>query len=119
MGYQVMTAAVAALALAGSMPAQAQVYVDAPPAYVVPQYAPPPVVVAPVPRYVAPPAAYVAPGYAYGSYGYGGYAYDDYAAAPRVYVAPPVVSEGYVAVDSYTGRRCTMRPDGFRWCWTP
>jgi hypothetical protein len=28
------------------------------------------------------------------------------------------VSDGYT-VTSYSGRRCTMRADGYRWCWTP
>jgi hypothetical protein len=52
---RVMTGAIAALALAGSSGAQAQVYIAEP--------APPPVVVAPVPPaiYAAPPAIYVEP----------------------------------------------------------
>jgi hypothetical protein len=52
--------------------------------------APPPVVVAP-----PPPAVVVAP-------------------AP-VYVEPAPVT----VVDPRTGRRCTMEPSGYRWCWTP
>jgi hypothetical protein len=53
---------------------------------------------------VAPPTTYVVPR-------------DDYAYVPPAYVAPPAT--GYVTVDSVTGRRCTIKPDGYRWCWTP
>jgi hypothetical protein len=125
MTHHMLTGTIAALALVGSAAAQAQgadlyvvdpyvpaprVYV-APPAYVVPPayvaprvYVAPPVVVAPAPGYaVAPPPTYVVPR-------------DDYAYAPPAYVAPPA---GYVTVDAVTGRRCTIKPDGYRWCWTP
>jgi hypothetical protein len=115
-----LAGAMTALALVGSSAAQAQVVVEqptvvAPGAYVAP-YAAAPTYVVPVPGYaaVAPPAAYVAPGYSYGyapgySYGYA----QPYAAAPVV------TSDGYVTVNSYTGRRCTVQPDGYHWCWTP
>jgi hypothetical protein len=107
-----LTGTIAALALVGSTAAQAQgvyvvePYVAPPRVYVTPPYAAPPVVVAPGPGYVtvAPPTTYVVPR-------------DDYAYVPRAYVAPPAT--GYVTVDSVTGRRCTMKPDGYRWCWTP
>ena len=33
------------------------------------------------------------------------------------YVPGPV--PGSVVVNSYTGRWCTMQPDGWHWCWTP
>ena len=121
MTHHMLTGTIAALALVGSAAAQAQgadlyvvdpyvpaprVYV-APPAYVAPRvYAPPPVVVAPAPGYVvAPPPTYVVP------------RDDDYAYVPPAYVAPPAA--GYVIVDAVTGRRCTIKPDGYRWCWTP
>jgi len=110
MTHHILTGTIAALALVGSTAAQAQVYVVepyAPPVYVAPPvYAAPPVVVAPAPRYVpvAPPTTYVVPR-------------DDYAYVPPAYVAPP--DTGYVTVDSVTGRRCTIKPDGYRWCWTP
>jgi hypothetical protein len=116
MTHHMLTGTIAALALVGSTAAQAQgvyvvepyappVYV-APPAYVAPPvYAAPPVVVAPAPGYyVAPPTTYVVPR-------------DDYEYVPPAYVAPPAT--GYVTVDSVTGRRCTIKPDGYRWCWTP
>jgi hypothetical protein len=107
-----LTGTIAALALVGSTAAQAQgvyvvePYVAPPRVYVTPPYAAPPVVVAPGPGYVtvAPPTTYVVPR-------------DDYAYVPRAYVAPPAT--GYVTVDSVTGRRCTIKPDGYRWCWTP
>jgi hypothetical protein len=116
MTHHMLTGTIAALALVGSTAAQAQgVYIvepyAAPPVYVAPPvyaappvYVAPPVVVAPAPRYVAPPAAYVVPR-------------DDYAYVPPAYVAPPAT--GYVTVDAVTGRRCTIKPDGYRWCWTP
>ena len=115
MTHYSLTGTIAALALVGSTAAQAQgvyvvdpyappVYV-APPAYVAPPvYAAPPVFVAPAPSYVAPPTTYVVPR-------------DDYAYVPPAYVAPPAT--GYVTVDAVTGRRCTIKPDGYRWCWTP
>jgi hypothetical protein len=114
MTHHMLTGTMAALALVGSTAAQAQVYVVepyaappvyvAPPAYVAPPvYAAPPVVVAPAPGYFAPPTTYVVPR-------------DDYAYAPPAYAAPPA---GYVTVDAVTGRRCTIKPDGYRWCWTP
>jgi hypothetical protein len=53
--------------------------------------APPPVVVAPGPVVVAP-------------------------APPAVYVDPYASA---TVVDPRTGRRCTIEPSGFRWCWTP
>ena len=111
MTHHMLTGTIAALALVGSTAAQAQgvyvvePYVTAPPVYVAPPvYAAPPVVVVPAPGYVAPPTTYVVPG-------------DDYAYVPPAYVAPPAT--GYVTVDSVTGRRCTIKPDGYRWCWTP
>jgi hypothetical protein len=117
MTHHILTGTIAALALVGSTAAQAQsvyvvepyaappVYV-APPAYVAPRvYVAPPVVVAPAPGYaVAPPPTYVVPR-------------DDYAYVPPAYVAPPAT--GYVTVDAVTGRRCRIKPDGYRWCWTP
>jgi hypothetical protein len=104
-----LTGTIAALALLGSTAAQAQgVYVVepyAPPVYVAPPvYPAPPIVVAPGYVPVAPPTTYVVPR-------------DDYAYVPPAYVAPP--ASGYVTVDSVTGRRCTIKPDGYRWCWTP
>jgi hypothetical protein len=111
MTHHMLTGTIAALALVGSTVAQAQgvyvvePYVTAPPVYVAPPvYAAPPVVVAPAPRYVVPPTTYIVPR-------------DDYAYVPPAYVAPPAT--GYVTVDSVTGRRCTIKPDGYRWCWTP
>ena len=105
MTHHMLTGTIAALALVGSTAAHAQgyylvePYVTAPPIY-----AAPPVVVVPAPGYVAPPTTYVVPR-------------DDYAYVPPAYVAPP--ASGYVTVDSVTGRRCTIKPDGYRWCWTP
>ena len=111
MTHHMLTGTIAALALVGSTAVQAQgyyvvdPYVTAPPVYVAPPvYAAPPVVLAPAPRYVAPPTTYVVPS-------------DDYAYVPPAYVAPP--ASGYVTVDSVTGRRCRIKPDGYRWCWTP
>jgi hypothetical protein len=72
---------------------------------------------------------YPVPVYGAGVYPYGGL----YMAAP-VGVAAPVVgavgpyyASGYmpgpypgsVVVNSYTGRWCTIQPDGWHWCWTP
>jgi hypothetical protein len=43
-------------------------------------------------------------------------------------VLPPAVGSAYAAapvyggatvVDGRTGRSCTIKPDGYRWCWTP
>jgi hypothetical protein len=101
----------AVLALVGSTAAHAQgVYVVEPyaavpaPVYVAPQpyAAAPPVVVAPAPGYVtvAPPMTYVVPRDEEG------------------YV-PPYTAGAYTVVNSFTGRRCTIKPDGYRWCWTP
>jgi hypothetical protein len=114
MTHHMLTGTIAALALVGSTAAQAQgyyvvdPYVTAPPVYVAPPvYAAPPVVVVPAPDYVPiapPPPTYVVPR-------------DDYAYVPPAYVSPPAT--GYVTVDSVTGRRCTIKPDGYRWCWTP
>src|SRR5215510_11822848 len=116
MTHHMLTGTIAALALVGSTAAQAQgVYVVepyAPPVYVAPPvYAAPPIVVAPGPGYVtvAPPTTYVVPR--------GDYAYAPPVYAPPAYAAPPAT--GYITVDSVTGRRCTVKPDGFRWCWTP
>jgi len=124
MTHHILTGTIAALALVGSTAAQAQgVYVAdpyytappvyaappvyvAPPAYAAPPiYAAPPVVVAPGPGYVtvAPPTTYVVPR-------------DDYAYVPPAVVPP---ATGYITVDAVTGRRCTIKPDGYRWCWTP
>jgi hypothetical protein len=93
---RVLTGAIAALALAGSTAANAQVVYRAEPGPVyvnpTPYYAPAPVVVAPAPRYVAP-----------------GY---DYAYVPEPYT-------GSTVVDYRTGRSCTIEPSGYRWCWTP
>jgi hypothetical protein len=52
--------------------------------------APPPVVVAPLPPAVVAPAP--------------------------VYVEPAMP---VTVVDPRTGRRCTIEPSGYRWCWTP
>jgi hypothetical protein len=107
MTHHMLTGTIAALALVGSTAAQAQgVYVVEPYVTAPPVYAAPPVVVVPAPGYVpvAPPTTYVVPR-------------DDYAYVPPAYVAPPAT--GYVTVDSVTGRRCTIKPDGYRWCWTP
>jgi hypothetical protein len=113
MTHHMLTGTIAALALVGSTAAQAQgyyvvePYVTAPRVYVAPPvYAAPPVFVAPAPDYVPiapPPPTYVVPR-------------DDYAYVPPAYVPP---AAGYVTVDSVTGRRCTIKPDGYRWCWTP
>jgi hypothetical protein len=43
-----------------------------------------------------------------------------FAAAPYYgagYAPGPV--PGSVVVNAYTGRWCTLQPDGWRWCWTP
>jgi len=117
MTHHMLTGTLAALAVVGSSAAKAQgvyvvePYVAPPPVYVAPPvyaappvYGAPPVVVAPAPGYVVAPPAYVVPR-------------DDYAYVPRAYAAPPAA--GYVTVDSVTGRRCTIKPDGYRWCWTP
>jgi hypothetical protein len=107
MTHHMLTGTIAALALVGSTAAQAQgVYVVEP--YAPPVYVAPPVYAAP-PVYVAPPVV-VAPGPGY-------VPRDDYAYVPPVYAAPPAT--GYITVDSVTGRRCTIKPDGYRWCWTP
>jgi hypothetical protein len=115
MRHRVLTGTIAALALAGPIAAQAQdLYVVAPyaagpaPVYVSPPpYAAAPVVVAPAPGYVtvAPPVTYVVPR-------------DEYTYVPPsyTYAAP---ESGYTVVNSVTGRRCTVKPDGYRWCWTP
>jgi hypothetical protein len=89
----------AALVLLGAVGAHAQVVITDPaPVYVAPAptYSPGPVVVAP-PAVVVPPAVGSA-----------------YAAAP----AAPVYG-GATVVDGRTGRSCTIKPDGYRWCWTP
>jgi hypothetical protein len=100
----VLTSAIAALVLGGGGTAQAQIYVE-PDVYVAPLIATPPAVVVP------PSAGYVRvgprPSYNYGppqAYSYG----------PQA----PVVEE-YVTVNPRTGRRCTIYPDGYRWCWSP
>src|SRR3982074_3758349 len=95
MTHHMLTGTIAALALVGSTAAQAQGY------YVVEPYAAAPPIYAAPPVYAAPPTPYVVPG-------------DDYAYVPPAYVAPPAT--GYVTVDSVTGRRCTIKPDGYRWC---
>jgi hypothetical protein len=111
MTHHMLTGTIAALALVGSTAAQAQgVYVVepyAPPVYAAPPvYVAPPVVVTPAPGYLPapPPRILVVPR-------------DDYGYDSPPYVAPPGI--GYVTVDSVTGRRCTIKPDGYRWCWTP
>ena len=88
----------AALVLLGSVGAHAQVVIADPapaPVYVAPApiYSPAPIVVAP-PAVVLPPAVGSA-----------------YAAAP--------IYGGATVVDGRTGRSCTIKPDGYRWCWTP
>jgi hypothetical protein len=119
MTHHVLMGAIAALAVAGSTAAQAQVYVEEPGVVVRPSpyvsqgyvtVAPSPyVTVAPRTTYVAPTygPTYVAPGY---DYGYG---------APQPYVTAPTVADNYTTVNPYTGRRCTTYPDGHQWCWTP
>ena len=113
MAHHMLIGTLAALAVVGSTAAQAQgvyvvePYVAPPPVYVAPPvYAAPPVIVVPPSGYVtvAPPMTYIVPR-------------DDYAYVPPAYAAPP--AGGYVTVDSVTGRRCTIKPDGYRWCWTP
>jgi hypothetical protein len=102
---RVLRGAIAALALAGSAAAaQAQVYVDTPPAgvYVNPAR---PVVVAPTAPMAIAPAT---PGYAYAPAPYTGYAY----------VPAPYARAG-VVVNSRTGRSCRIEPNGHEWCWTP
>jgi uncharacterized membrane protein len=59
-------------------------------------------------------------GYAVGGYGGGGYAAGAYPGGsagpgPGV-VVPPGAS---ATVISASGRRCTIEPSGYRWCWTP
>jgi len=54
----------------------------------------PPVVVAPAPYYAGPAGVVAPPPYNY-------------------YAGQPVV------VNPYTGRWCSFRPSGYRWCWTP
>jgi hypothetical protein len=34
------------------------------------------------------------------------------------YAAAPAYG-GATVVDGRTGRSCTIKPDGYRWCWTP
>jgi len=92
------TIAALALTLVGSNGVHAQWgYGPFAPLYVgpAPYYAAPPVVVAPPPVVVAPVARPVV------------------VAPPTYYAAPTVV------VDPYSGRWCTIRPSGYRWCWTP
>jgi len=113
---RMLTWAIAVLALAGPTGAHAQeVYLEEPsyavtpaPVYVnpAPYYAGAPVIIAPTPypagpAIVAPAPTYVTPRY---NYGY-------------VYVPSPYTSA--TVVNSYTGRRCTIEPSGYRWCWTP
>ncbi|MCC6776936.1 MAG: hypothetical protein IT537_09915 [Hyphomicrobiales bacterium] len=52
------------------------------------------------------------------------YATPYYAPPPVVMVPPypyvvPGPYPGAVVVNERTGRWCTVRPDGYRWCWTP
>jgi len=89
--------AAAALVLLGSAGAHAQVFVAEPaPVYAAPAptYSPAPVVVA-LPAVVAPPAV-----------------------VGSAYAAAPLYS-GSTIVDARTGRSCMIKPDGYRWCWTP
>jgi hypothetical protein len=95
--------AAAALVVLGSSGAHAQVVIaDPAPAYVAPAptYSPGPVVVAPPAVVVAPPAVVLPP--EIGS---------AYAAAP--------IYGGATVINGRTGRSCTIKPDGYRWCWTP
>jgi len=107
---RVLTGAIAALALVASTGAHAQaVYLAEPaPAPIYGDYAraAPPIVVAPTQPGVAvgPSAAY-----AYVPKPYVGPS-AAYAYVPELYVGPPVVT---------TGRWCSIRPNGHRWCWTP
>lgn len=123
MKHPILTGGLTALAFAASSAAHAQGVYVADPYYVPPPapiYAAPapypaapivvepalpaaPTVVAPAPGYVAvsPPATIVAPQY-------------DYAYVPR-YTAPTATT----TVNYRTGRRCTVEPSGYRWCWTP
>jgi hypothetical protein len=102
---RVLTGAIAALGLAGSAAAaQAQLYVETPPAAVYVSPAPPVVVAPPAPVVIAP----AAPDYAYAPAPYAAYAY-----APAPYAGAAVV------VNSRTGRSCRLEPNGYRWCWTP
>jgi hypothetical protein len=84
----------AALVLLGAVGAHAQVVITDPA----------PVYVAPAPTYspgvVAPPAVVLPP------------------AVGSAYAAAPVYG-GATVVDGRTGRSCTIKPDGYRWCWTP
>jgi hypothetical protein len=34
------------------------------------------------------------------------------------YAAAPIYG-GAAVIDARTGRSCTIKPDGYRWCWTP
>jgi len=83
------------VALVGSNGAHAQ-WGYGPPAQVYvnlgPYWAAPPVVVAPPPYYAGPAGVIVPSPY---------------------YTGQPVV------VNPYTGRWCSFRPSGYRWCWTP
>jgi hypothetical protein len=124
MRHHILTAGLTALALVGSSGAQAQGIYVADPVYAAPPaavyaapapytaapvvvepapYAAAPMVVAPAPNYVAvaPPATVVAPPY-------------DYAYVPG-YAEPTTTT----VVNYRTGRRCTVEPNGYRWCWTP
>jgi hypothetical protein len=126
----VFIGAIAALVLSGVTAAQAQVYVEegyvAPPVYVAPSPYVAPTVVAPAP-YVAAPATVVAPARRYLRVAPAATvvapaatvveppAYEAYGYAPPAYTAP---ASGYTVVE-YGGRRCTVEPSGYRYCWTP
>jgi len=60
----------------------------------------------------------------------GAYAQGVYIAEPAPVIVTPAPSAVYVepgysqsagvtVIDPRTGRRCTMEPSGYRWCWTP
>jgi hypothetical protein len=40
-------------------------------------------------------------------------------AAPYAGAYMPGPVPGSVVVNAYTGRWCTIQPDGWHWCWTP
>src|ERR1700733_5193151 len=42
-----------------------------------------------------------------------------FAAAPYGGAYMPGPYPGSVVVNAYTGRWCTLQPDGWHWCWTP
>ena len=130
MSHHVLTGVVTALALVGSADAQAQqIYFYGPgPVYSAPApYSGGAVVVVPSPYAV--PTPYAVPGDAYAYVPPpGGYVTVPqagvYATVPQPDVYATVPQPGFYAtsatvVDPRTGRRCTIEPSGYRWCWTP